>query len=294
MKRVTAIAAALFVAALVALTINVSAQDFNPLEKTYLTFSAPVELPGMTLPAGTYTFKLADTPSRNVVQVLSQDEKKIHGQFLFVQAQRRDPSGDTVVTFRETAEGNTPAVQYWYYPGETIGKEFVYPKDQAVKIAARTHSTVLSTEGDISAESQVSSIDESGKVTQWERQSRDNNTASAAPAQSPSVQAQPSAPAGSLAGNQGPARTQDRTTASDTASSSASQAPAAPAPAPAPAREPARSTASASQSNNNAVGTSGQVAANELPHTASPLPIAGLLGLLSLGGGLGLRAFRRV
>jgi len=285
MKRVTAIAAALFVAALMALTINVSAQDFNPLEKTYLTFSAPVELPGMNLPAGTYTFKLADTPSRNVVQVLSQDEKKIHGQFLFVQAQRRDASGDTVVTFRETAEGTTPAVQYWYYPGETIGKEFVYPKDQAVKIAARTHSTVLSTEGDITPESQVSSIDESGKVTKWERQSRDNNTAAAAPAQSPSVQAQPSAPAGSLAGNQGAAQPQDRTTASDTARSSV---------APAPAREPARSTASASQSNNTAVGTSGQVAANELPRTASPLPIAGLLGLLSLGGGLGLRAFRRV
>ena len=34
-------------------------------------------------------------------------------------------------------------MHYWYYPGETIGKEFVYPKDQAVKIAARTHETVL-------------------------------------------------------------------------------------------------------------------------------------------------------
>jgi len=281
MKRVTAIAAAVFIAALVALTIKVNAQDFNPLEKTYLTFSAPVELPGMTLPAGTYTFKLADTPSRNVVQVLSQDEKKIHGQFLFVQAQRRDPSGETVVTFRETADGTTPAVHYWFYPGETIGKEFVYPKDQAVKIAARTHENVLSTEGDISANSQVSSVDESGKVTPWERQSRDNNTASAAAASSASVPAQPTAPAGSLAGNRGPAEPQqDRTIASDT---SAAPAPAAtPAPAPAP--------------RNNTVGTSGQqqpAAARELPKTASPLPIAGLFGLFSLGGGLGLRAFRR-
>jgi hypothetical protein len=276
MKRVTAIAAAVFIAALIALTINVKAQDFNPLEKTYLTFSAPVELPGMMLPAGTYTFKLADTPSRNVVQVLSQDEKKIHGQFLFVQAQRRDPSGDTVVTFRETAEGTTPAVHYWFYPGETIGKEFVYPKDQAVKIAGRTHEKVLSTEGDISAESQVSSIDESGKVTPWERQSRDNNTAAAAPTPNVSTPAQPTAAAGSLAGNRGPAQPEaqpDRTIASDTAVS--------PAPAPAP--------------RNNAVGTSGQqpTAARELPKTASPLPITGLFGLFSFASGLGLRAFRR-
>src|SRR5262245_21505996 len=135
MKRVTVIATALFVAVFAVLTLSVKAQDFNPLEQTYLTFSAPVELPGMTLPAGTYTFKLADTPSRNVVQVLSQDEKTIHGQFLFVQAPRRDPTGETVVMFKETAEGATPAVQYWYYPTEGIGKEFIYPKSQALKIA---------------------------------------------------------------------------------------------------------------------------------------------------------------
>jgi hypothetical protein len=38
------------------------------------------------------------------------------------------------------------------------------------------------------------------------------------------------------------------------------------------------------------VGTTGQAAA--LPETASPLPIIGLLGLLSLAGGLGFRLYR--
>ena len=48
------------------------------------------------------------------------------------------------------------------------------------------------------------------------------------------------------------------------------------------------------------IGTSGSaaeeqqpVASNELPRTAGPLPLAGLLGLLSLGGALGVRALRR-
>ena len=43
------------------------------------------------------------------------------------------------------------------------------------------------------------------------------------------------------------------------------------------------------------VGTSGEQEAvdDSLPRTASPLALAGLLGLLSAGGGLGLRAVRR-
>jgi hypothetical protein len=49
------------------------------------------------------------------------------------------------------------------------------------------------------------------------------------------------------------------------------------------------------------VGTAGRAAdeqqpaatGDELPRTASPLPIAGLLGLLAFGGALGLRATRR-
>src|SRR5262245_26852754 len=147
MKRVISIVTACVAAVLLALSVSVGAQDFNSSERTFLTFSNSVEMPGMTLPAGTYTFRLADTPGRNVVQVLSQDEKTIHGQFLFVQAERPEVTGDTVITFRETKEGTTPAVQYWYYPGEKIGKEFLYPKDQAERIAARTGQQVRTEEG---------------------------------------------------------------------------------------------------------------------------------------------------
>ena len=117
MKRVTSIATACVAAVILVLGASVGAQDFNIHEKTFLTFSNSVEMPGMTLPAGTYTFKLADTPSRNVVQVLSQDEKQIHGQFLFIQAERPEVTGETVIAFRETREGTTPAIQYLVLSG---------------------------------------------------------------------------------------------------------------------------------------------------------------------------------
>ena len=57
-------------------------------ERTFLTFSGAVEMPGVTLQPGTYVFKLADTPTRNVVQVWDREEKNMVGHWLFVQAER--------------------------------------------------------------------------------------------------------------------------------------------------------------------------------------------------------------
>ena len=38
--------------------------------------------------------------------------------------------------FKENRAGATPAIQYWYFPGEKIGKEFIYSKEQAEKMAS--------------------------------------------------------------------------------------------------------------------------------------------------------------
>ena len=54
-------------------------------------------------------FRLADTPSRNVVQVLSRDEKDVKGQWTFVQAERPEVSQDQVIMFKEAREGTTLA-----------------------------------------------------------------------------------------------------------------------------------------------------------------------------------------
>ncbi len=297
MKRVRLIAAAAVLA--VAASMAVAAQDTNTSERTFLTFSGAVEMPGVTLQPGTYVFKLADTPSRNVVQVWDRDEKNMIGHWLFVQANRNDISNENVVMFKENREGTTPAVQYWYYPGERIGKEFVYPKDQATKIAARTGSDVLSSEGEIDgANARVSSIDAQGKVTEWQRESaspsasasasntiQGNEVPPAAPApeaestlrNAPSS-AQPTAPAGSLAGNRGLTRE--------------------PEPSVEAQADVDVSASRSVQSEPRAVGTSGvaesQVArADALPQTASVLPLSGLISMLSLAGAYGLRAFRR-
>ncbi len=149
---VTAAAATLF--------IGGTARADENTKLTYLTFSQPVQLPGVTLPAGRYRFELADTQeSRRVIKVQSEDGKKQLAMLLTVPNQLRDIPKDPVVLFKETAQGQPDAVKSYNYPGERIGYEFIYPRAQALVIAHRTHSTVLSKNGD-----KIERIDENGNA----------------------------------------------------------------------------------------------------------------------------------
>ena len=125
----------------------VSAQNFN--RTTKLTFSAPVELPNMTLPAGTSTFRLSDSKSdRHVVQVLDADGEKLVTTLLAMPAHRSEASEETVVTFRETAANVAPPIRYWYYPNDQMGQEFAYPRARAEQIALATGESVLAIDGE--------------------------------------------------------------------------------------------------------------------------------------------------
>src|SRR5436305_2704468 len=131
-------------AALLAAGLAPSAHADEFTKLTLLTFSGPVDVPGVTLPAGTYRFELADpTTSRRVIRVSDKDGSKTYGMFISLPNQRMTPTDKPVVMFKESAAGAPPAVQVWFYPGESYGYEFAYPHDQALKIAKATHQPVL-------------------------------------------------------------------------------------------------------------------------------------------------------
>jgi len=114
-------------------------------QKTVFTFSGPVAIPGQVLPAGTYVFKLADSPSdRNIVQVFSKDERHLFGTFLAIPDYRLQPAGRTIITFEERPAGSPEAVKAWFYPGENYGHDFVYPKPKALELAKVNNTPVPS------------------------------------------------------------------------------------------------------------------------------------------------------
>jgi hypothetical protein len=124
------------------------ADDWN--NKTVMTFSAPVEIPGVhlkgwgVLPAGTYVFKLLDSAAdRHIVQIFNADETQCYATILAIPDYRFRATGKTVVTFRERPAGEPEALRAWFYPGKNWGDEFVYPKARAIVLAKESNTPVL-------------------------------------------------------------------------------------------------------------------------------------------------------
>ncbi len=105
----------------------------NPYTFSHLTFSGSVQLPGVALPAGTYTFMRV---APRVVQVLSRDHRRSYGMFLTVPTLRHDRTTKQEIVFGEASAGEPPPIKTWFpipLPEpvwtnwhRTVGYEFLY------------------------------------------------------------------------------------------------------------------------------------------------------------------------
>lgn len=238
-------------------------------QDTFFTFSQAVELPGKTLPAGTYFFQLMDSPSnRHIVKIMSQDKKDLHATLMAIPYYSNEkPSDEPQVRFMETpastaAAGGTNAIRIWFYPGNSVGHEFIYPRSQALRLAQRTQEPVLTTKADTEISESVAETD----LTRVDRAGTDVATRTA--------EASPENPAPAPA----PQREQIGGLATPP-STPAPEATPAPEPTPAPERAPAPER-------------NDEPARDELPATASLLPLLALIGAGSLVGSRLLRRAR--
>lgn len=102
---------------------------------TYLTFSGPFQLPGVTLPAGTYIFERVDaTMDAGVIHVLSRNRSAVYAMMRTYHVQR-SADGSRLV-FWETRPGTAPAVRAWYPGGGRSGHQFIYSGAQARPLAS--------------------------------------------------------------------------------------------------------------------------------------------------------------
>jgi hypothetical protein len=284
--------AALACVASAVLVLPVSAVAQGPANQdTFFTFSQSVELPGKTLPAGKYFFQLADSPSnRHIVKVMSEDRKQIHATLLAIPYYSNErPSDEPQVRFMETpaqASGGaagTNAIKIWFYPGNATGHEFIYPRSQAMRIAARTGQPVLTTktEEEISAEAvtdtDLTRIDRGGADTAVDTTNRatttETTTARAETTQPPPAQ---------------PTQTRPVPSPEETDLTPRTTAPATDRTSQTMTDRTAQTTPERTSDLN------GDQARTDLPNTAGMLPLLALIGIGSLVGSRMLRRSRRV
>ena len=279
-------------------------------KQTFLTFSGPVQVPGMTLPAGTYMFKLADPESgRRAIQIWDEKGTKLFTMLLTIPDEQPEAKDDPVVMFSERPSGAAPAVKSWFYPAERTGYEFIYPKDQAMKIAAATNTPVLSYDTDVKSDADESSLrgTKVGRIAAQSQAAADNKAATAPTTTASTTTTTTAAPAVAAPANneqanrtQPPAAAPAAPSATTSTTTTASNTAAAPATRTSPDANRTSAPAAA------AVGTSGQAdrpaqsqtsqparANGQLPRTASPLATLQLLSAGLLVSALGVRQLRR-
>jgi hypothetical protein len=117
---------------LVALTVAVLASlairaEAAPMERAIrLSFSQPVEIPGMVLPAGSYVFE--DLQLGGLTRIWDANGLHVLATVLTVPTERREPEENNSVILKENGQHAPERVDAWFAPWESIGSEFVYAK----------------------------------------------------------------------------------------------------------------------------------------------------------------------
>jgi hypothetical protein len=113
-------------------------------QATKVTFNQAVQIPGRVLPAGTYWFVLPeDVNEHNQVRIFNSDRTILYAAVLTNNAQRAQATDHSAFTFAERESAQPQAIVTWFYPGNTTGHEFLYPKQVQMELAKDKHDTVV-------------------------------------------------------------------------------------------------------------------------------------------------------
>ena len=94
-----------------------------------MTFSAPVRVPGMTLPAGTYSFeRTASDTDRRTVQIYRTAPRRLVATLMAMPVTRDGGGGDIMMA--ESPGGAVPLLRVWYERGTQDGFAFIYAKQE--------------------------------------------------------------------------------------------------------------------------------------------------------------------
>jgi Protein of unknown function (DUF2911) len=118
----------------------VHADDWN--QATRFTFNQPVQVPGHTLPAGTYFFQLVGD-NHHLVQIFNEDRTAV-AILYSVPRVRYGRRAEAAITLANRGAARPQAIVAWFFVGETEGHEFLYPRQEEQELAHAAQKTFVS------------------------------------------------------------------------------------------------------------------------------------------------------
>ena len=107
--------------------------------QTTVEFKTATRFPGITLQPGSYVFKMRGTNGKqHFVDVYSSDGTQKIATLLTVDYPTAATAGTTTVLYPSSS-----TVRAWYFPGEPVGRAFVYSQDEARTLYTSTQTPVL-------------------------------------------------------------------------------------------------------------------------------------------------------
>ena len=110
-------------------------------KRTVLTVNQPMQVTDRVLQPGTYVFAILGGHSdrytdRYTVRIYNGDQSHVIDTIVTIPTYRVETTGKSHFTFWETPPGTARALRDWYYPGDSFGREFPYPKHPYVLTAS--------------------------------------------------------------------------------------------------------------------------------------------------------------
>lgn len=132
--------------------------DLPTTRDVYFTFSQSVTIPNETLPAGKYLFRV-NSQNRNIVEIYTGDKARMIRRVFAIHAARSDSPERAEIRLIEGSSDAPVAIGTWWYPLQRQGWEFIYPREQALKLAKTSRQPILTTAENVPADKIDSSSD---------------------------------------------------------------------------------------------------------------------------------------
>lgn len=197
-------------------------------KRATVTVGVLTQLPGTTLAAGSYVFRLSGQQSGwDIVQVYNADQSSLVTTLLAYPNPKLASNGQPFLVYPQSTDSQTQVMEAIFFDGDAVAQQLAYPKQAADAIGAANHVRVPTTGTDDAYPSSLSLA-----ASSWSAPVEQNQNAGAATQTQQQASAAADPPAANRASTANTANASSTTSAASTSTTKSDPLPQTASPLP--------------------------------------------------------------